>query len=224
MNTNITEGLSASATLWSGCVRRTAMALLVMLLTMTTGTLRAAQNDNWEYFINGDQCVLNDFTGTKNAVSTLLIPGTINGAKVVGIGVDLREFTNLSELHFGEGIAITEMPTVSGCKNLKHIDSADGTDCLPASITKVPDYAFTGTKICELTMPGVATVGNHAFEGCNTLGYVTLHKPATIGYEAFAKIYEPQQCVISYPGSVSAWEYTRYHHSPNIIINCSQLS
>ena len=221
MKTNITEGLSASATSCSCRVRRTAMTLLVMLLAMTAATVRAEQNDKWEYFINGDQCIINGYVG-DTTVGFLRIPGVIDGATVVGFGYDLRKLSNLKYLVFDAGIAITEMPTVSGCKNLESIDSADGDDCLPASITKVPDYAFTGTKICGLTMPGVTTVGNHAFEGCNTLGSVTLNKPATIGYEAFAKIY--RTCVITYPGSVSAWEYTRYHHSPNIIINCSDGS
>ena len=224
MKTNITEGLSASVTSCSCRVRRTAMTLLVMLLAMTAATVQAEQNEYWEYFINGDQCVINGYVG-DTTVRILSIPGVIDGATVVGFGYDLRKLSNLETLVFEAGIAITDMPTVSGCKNLEHINSADGADCLPASITRIPDYAFTGTKISMLTMPGVTTVGNHAFEGCNTLGAVTLNKPATIGYEAFAKIYDrTQQCVISYPGSVSAWEYTRYHHSPNLVINCSDGS
>ena len=222
MKTNITEGLSASVT--SCRVRRTAMTLLVMLLAMTAATVRATQNDNWEYFINGDQCIINGYVG-NTSVQMLTIPGVIDGATVVGFGYDLRKLSNLRWLFFDEGIAITDMPTVSGCKNLEHINSADGTDCLPASITKIPDYAFTGTNIYRLTMPGVTTVGNHAFEGCSNIDSVTFNKPATIGYEAFAKIYKDAiKCVITYPGSMSAWEYTRYHHSPNIIINCSDGS
>jgi uncharacterized repeat protein (TIGR02543 family) len=224
MNTNIIEGLSASATLWSGCVRRTAMALLVMLLAVTAATVRAEQNDNWEYFINGDQCIINGYVG-DTTVGALVIPSIIDGATVVGFGYDLRKLSNLEILVFEAGIAITDMPTVSGCKNLRHINSPGADDCLPASITKVPDYAFTGTNIYKLTMPGVTTVGSHAFEGCNALDTVTFNKPATIGYEAFAKIYdETRKCVITYPGSVSAWEYTRYHHSPNLVINCSDGS
>ena len=77
MKTNITEGLSASATLWSGCVRRTAVTLLVMLLAMTAETVRATQNDNWEYFINGDQCIINGYVG-NTSVQMLTIPGVID--------------------------------------------------------------------------------------------------------------------------------------------------
>ena len=205
------------------------MTLLVMLLAMTAATVQADDTDCWTFFKNtdGTQCYISGYTGDKDAISKITIPDAIDGAKVIGFsGMNFCDFTALESMFFYYESLVDVMPLLKGCANLRFITViAEGghvRSSLPASVTTIPDYTFQGTGISGLIMPSVISVGSHAFEGCNNFIGATFDKSATIGYEAFAKI--GSYCTINYPGSMSAWEYTRYHHSPDIVINCSDGS
>ena len=90
----------------------------------------------------------------------------------------------LEELHFGDGV--TKIPACSygkwqgpkwvwvGAKNLK-------TVTLGKNITSLPDNAFMSSKITEISIPdNVTSIGNNAFNGCESLETVTIGKTSQL--------------------------------------------
>ncbi len=71
---------------------------------------------------------------------------------------------------------------MSKCKSLKSV--AD----LPASVTKIGDYAFNGcTSLASITIPASVTqIGVRAFNDCTSLASITIPESVTqIGEQAF---------------------------------------
>ena len=91
---------------------------------------------------------------------------------------------SLEELHFGDGV--TEIPACSygtkqdgkwvivGAKNLK-------TVTLGKNITSLPANAFRSSQLTEITIPdSVTSIGINAFNGCESLGTVTIRKTSQL--------------------------------------------
>ena len=192
--------------------------LLVAVMTMTAQTAWADERDGWVFEKNqpGTECYVTKYTGSTS-VSELIIPSTLDGAKVISIsGVNFSSFLNLVTLKFPSGCVLTQMPSVTGCPNLSNIKDGTTSNRLPSSITTIPINCFKGTKIDSLKMPGVTSVGANAFEGC-PLQSVTFGQAATIGSWAFANI--TTVCNISYPGSMTNWGPDKYFYSNNLLVS-----
>ncbi len=189
--------------------------------------------------VTGDQCYLEDFDGPVATIISITIPIKIGSANVIGFGMDFSAFKSLETMNFYGGIYFDKMPSVRGCSKFKNVNMLkdDGTlnqsNTLPDKITNVPSYTFAGTAIQTLTMRYVTNVGDHAFEGCNSLTSVTFEKAATIGWNAFSKINNKttsgsqttyNRTTITYPGPISDWNWRIYEYSPNLVINCNDGS
>lgn len=206
------------------------LLFLSLLLAMATGT-RAEQDGDWTYLpnTNGWECRITGYTGSDK--SSITIPKQIKGYTVTSVSADFSGYSMLG-LAFYQDTQIREMPYVQNCKSLRSIDLIDddlqtvASDRLPDSMTDIAN-AFKGSGITKLTMPNVTSVGDFAFEGCNYLESVTFGKAAYIGDCAFQKITpnDPSmRCVVTYPGPMSDWSWTKYQYSKNIVINCTDGS
>ena len=172
------------------------------------------------------ECMITAYDGPKAWITSYTVPEIHDGLNVIAADV-FDGFINLEELIFPYVSNVTQMPSMQGCTKLKHVNvrrsiSVD-QDQTPTSITSIPDNAFVGTAIEELTMPSVTQVGAYAFEGCN-LSSVTFsanfnQSGGQIGNGAFANI--SGNCTVNYSGSVNDWSPNAYVYSPNLVVNAS---
>ena len=206
------------------------LLFLSLLLAMATG-IRAEQYGDWTYLpnTNGWECRITGYTGSDR--SSIVIPKQINGYTVTSVSADFSGYSMVT-LAFYQDTQIALMPYVQNCKSLTKIELIDdagqtvATNRLPDSMTDIAN-AFKGSGISYLTMPNVTTVGDFAFEGCNNLQSVTFEKAAYIGDCAFQKITpadEEKKCVVTYPGPMSDWSWTKYQYSKNLVVDCTDGS
>ncbi len=255
--TNNRKELSAPTATGLGGIRCVRRMVLALLLCLAATAVRAAwQEGDWTYTKNNDgQCWIIDYTGSNKASKeVLLIPESFeNGAvRVVGFtgGFTLEAFTALKTLGLSVSTDITAIPDnfARGLARLENVKvnvegSSSANYQLPTGITTIGAHAFAGTAIQELSMPGVTTVGEGAFQGCNSLKKVTLAKTttigqgafqgcnslqdvtfgqaATIGDDAFADCHIATERFITYPGPTANWSYRAFRRSPNIIVRCT---
>ena len=216
-------------------IGRTVIMLALMVLTATTAW--ADQTDEWIYTpypANGTCVITGSIENPQHPdaeIAIMTIPKQLGGYWVVDVndGV-LSGFTGLKTLTFYEDAKIEHMPKVYSGTNFSKVCliKTDGTrvdNVLPASMTDIGN-AFRGTRIKNLTMPSVTSIGASAFEGCNSLTSVTFGQAAPIGvygYETpFSKI--SSSCTVTYPGPMSNWSAYNFQYSPNLVVNCSDGS
>ena len=225
--TNAIRMISARAMAVAATTKRVAMTLLLAVLT--TATAWAATSGDWTYQPNSTstECIITGYTG-NTSVTSIKIPKTLGGMPVISFSTGVfSACTNLRMFVFYEDAQIKYMPVIPIPENFWGVDLINDSEekvaenTLPASITSL-NNEFRGTAITTLTMPGVTSIGDRAFEGCNDLTSVTFGQAATIGTYAFQKINNMKnggtKTVINYPGPMSNWSCYNYQYSPNLIV------
>ncbi len=239
--TNTIRMILARAMAVAATTKRVAMTLLLAVLT--TATAWADEYDGWTYSPTTGGCVIT--ACSDNTVTSINIPKTLGGYTVVAISRDVFSgFNDLKTINFHSDASIVNMPSVSNCAKFEAVYTIDANetdpkkkykkDLLPASMTEIGN-AFMGSGIKSLTMPGVTSIGDRAFEGCNSLESVTFGQAVSIGKysNAFSKINNKKQVnemwvykrtVINYPGPMANWSCYNYMYSPNLVVNCTDGS
>ena len=171
------------------------------------------------------ECIISAYDGPKAWITSYTVPAIHDGLYVIAADV-FDGFINLETLYFWYDSHVTDMPSMQGCTNFKHVNvrlnNSVHQDNTPPSMTSIPDNAFIGTAIDKLTMRSVTQVGAYAFEGCN-LSYVNFNQSnVQIGNRAFANI--SGNCTVTYSGSMNDWSPNAYVYSPNLVINASDGS
>ena len=243
--TNTIRMILALAMAVAATTKRVAMTLLLAVLTTATAWADEDLGD-WRYKVNNarTQCIITAYLGNKS-VTSLAIPKVyraLNGSEIIPVIDVTATFTdcpNLTTLYFFEDTQIQGMPDMQGCTNFKEIclckshnndyainiigeiTSMDNT--LPSSMTNIYN-SFRGTNIKTLNMPNVTSIGNRAFEGCNSLTSVTFGQAVSIDAysNSFSKI--GSKCTVTYPGPMANWSCYNYQYSPNLVINCTDGS
>ena len=136
--------------------------------------------------INGERvATILKYRGTE---SKLMIPGVIEGTKVVGIGNSAFEgCSSLTSIVISKGVTSIGFYAFSGCKSLTSVVIPEGVtsisgyafkECssltsvvIPKGVTSIGFYAFSGCKsLTSIVIPeGVTSIGKYAFEGCYSL-------------------------------------------------------
>lgn len=235
-----TIGMIAARTarmLGGASVRRAAMTLLLVVFTTATW---ADEDGVWKYLPNSTNsaCIITEYNRPSgDDITTITIPKALGGMPVVSINPDVfsaLEF--LTTFVFYEDAQIQYMPDIpnlmffSGVNLINDSGETVAENTLPASITTLGNE-FRGTAIRTLTMPGVTSIGDYAFEGCHVLTSLTFGKAAAIGTYAFQKINSfsytsngyPEYFIttITYPGPMANWSCYNFQYSPNLVVNCS---
>ena len=187
------------------------------------------RDGNWTYSDYGTYTIVNAYTGSdKTTLTSLNFPKKLGGKEVMGIAWNFyfKEFTNLQTLNFYKNARIDEMPFVTGCSKLAHINviKNDGTievtDELPSAIKTIPGNCFRGTVIGTIIMNGVTSVHAGAFRDSNSLCEVWLDGNPSIEEGAFS--YIQSACTIIASATLrSDWSWQKIAYSPNLYVGCS---
>ncbi|MBR2674419.1 MAG: leucine-rich repeat protein [Mogibacterium sp.] len=104
----------------------------------------------------------------------LTIPSKIGGVDVLGFCegalATYPATEGIKTVRFGNGHTMKKLPRWTF---FTHIAVTELNVTLPDSIETVESYAFTNSRIANLTMPGVRTIEESAFGGCRRLKKVT---------------------------------------------------
>ena len=212
-------------------IRAITALLLTVMLTATVQTARAQdtkQDGTWTYKDYGTYALVSAYTGSdKTTLTTLNFPMRLGGKVVMGLahGFQFKDFSNLQTLNFYTNALIDEMPFVTDCSKLAHINTinTNGTtakaDCLPGKMKKIPGNCFRGTAITTIDLYKVTSVGSQVFKDCNSLQNVYVNKEATIEVHAFS--YIPGSCRIDYNSWVTDWTWEMIAYSPNLYVYCT---
>ena len=178
----------------------------------------------WTMSGSGTDCQITGYVGNKGNKSKLTFPVTIDGATVKYCVDDVfNGFTNLDTLMMYNHASIPNLPLFQGCSSLKAVNNITSKttyihDQLPASILRIPDYGFVGTAIEGLHTNNATTIGEHAFEGSNTLSWVTVDNPNVLIRDyAFANL-SSQQCIIYSAGDLENWSPRSYMYSAQTMV------
>ena len=178
----------------------------------------------WTMSGSGTDCQITGYVGNKGNKSKLTFPVTIDGATVKYCVDDVfNGFTNLDTLMMYNHASLANMPLLQGCSSLKQVNNWTSSnsynyDQLPASIIRIPDYGFVGTAIEGLHTNNVTTIGEHAFEGSNSLSWVTVDNPnVMIRDYAFANL-NSEQCIIYSAGDLENWSPRSYMYSVQTMV------
>ena len=172
---------------------------------------------------SGTQCTITGYAGNKSNKTCMLLPITIDGARVMNCADGVfNEFTSLDTLFVFDAGYLEQMPKMQGCSTFKQVnnlfDDCYYYDHLASSIKRIPDYAFVGTAIKQLHTNAVTQIGAHAFDGCN-LSWITVDAPnVTIGDYAFANL-SSDQCIIYSAGDLDAWNPKTYMYSYRTLVS-----
>ena len=170
---------------------------------------------------NGTECMITGYDGPKAWITSYAVPTTHDGLNVIAVA-SFSGFINLETLVFPSDSHVTVMPNMQDCTKFKNVKASGNSSPdyrTPNSMTSIPDNAFIGTAIEQLTMPSVTQVGDYAFEGCNLSSVTFNQSNVQIGNRAFANI--SGNCTVSYQGSVNDWSPNAYVYSPNLVVNAS---
>ncbi len=125
---------------------------------------------------DGGKCRLIDYDSEADKSKVKAVPAIIEGATVVGIypDVDFTKFGNLETFYFSNSTEVSTMPSVAGCSNFLQVNTIDDNGNvkeyeLPPSITSLPDNALQKTKLKDIKMPNVTSVGEYVFFQCYSL-------------------------------------------------------
>ena len=238
--------ISARAMAVAVTARRVAMTLLLAVLTTATAWGDILSSDGqWYYNEVAGGC---NITGKKTedgdptGITSLTIPKTIDGKTVLGFSPNaFSGFTNLQTIRFYQDAAVQNMPYVQHANfttveliNNNGVTIYSATNHLPDAMTDIGN-AFKGSGIKELTMPNVTSIGDRAFEGCNSLESVTFGQAVSIAPDSypFSKINNKKlengvwvytKTEINYPGLMANWSCYNYQYSPNLVVKCDDGS
>lgn len=154
----------------------------------TTVTTQKLSFQQWGYHLLEDGTVeITEYTGKDPDV---VIPKTIDGKKVTGIGIKAffededgakKPYGALKRVKFPAGITYIKQHAFYGCTELTAIT-------IPAEVTSIETDTFYGcSKLKSVEIPsGVTSIGNGAFEECSSLTGITIPDSVTsIGKTAF---------------------------------------
>ena len=152
-------------------------AILGLLLLI----LPAAVQAQFNYITNSDGISLT-LTGYSGSGGEVIIPASINGFPVTGIGEEAFEFC-----YSMTNATIPDSVTNIGEKAFQYCSSLTSMT-IPDSVINIEEQAFEFcTSMTNATIPdSVMNIGEEAFEGCMSLTNVTIPDSVTnIGEEAF---------------------------------------
>ena len=135
-----------------------------------------------------------------DSLSDVVIPSTLRGLPVTGIGLEAFRFCSISNLIISEGITYIGNGAFESCSYLASVKLPDTltylswwgfANCvsltnitIPASVNTIVDFAFYGARLSTVYFEGNAPslTGGNAFAWCPATAY---YLPGTTGWADF---------------------------------------
>lgn len=157
-------------------MKRTIYIFLILCILLSCISFPAAADTEYvsngvSYTISGNSAYVSGYSGTA---TTLVIPATVKGYPVIGIGHKAFAYCNFTSAILGSNITDISSYAFSHCSKLVSIK-------LPAKLSSIGAYAFYGcSKLSEIEIPdSVTTIDYNAFTRCTSLTMVTIGKGVT---------------------------------------------
>jgi hypothetical protein len=151
------------------------MYALIVCMTVCGAALFAQTAADFETKADGDGVVIAKYKGADGDV---VIPATIGGKAVVGIGKEaFPSNESLASVTIPEGVTTIDELAFAFCSSLTSVT-------LPDSVTSIDMGAFFGCSgLTSITIPaGVTSIGPWAFSNCIGLTSVTIPDSVTSIY------------------------------------------
>ena len=179
------------------------------------GNQSESNPDEFDYSVEDGKATITGYTGDGGAV---IIPDTIDGYPVVGIGnMAFDECTALTSVTIPNSVTSIGQDAFWACDGLTSVTIAN-------SVTNIGDSAFYGcSNLASVTIPdSVTSIGDSAFRWCNCLISITIPKSVTnIGEDAF---YGCDQITIYGAKGSEAEKYATQHSIPFVVEATSKSS
>lgn len=182
--------------------------LLVLILGMTVVPISAADNTkNFSYNVIDSDSV--EIAGYDDSKTEVIIPESVNGKKVVGIGNEaFMENKTITSVVIPDTVTTIGDSAFFACQSLSSIN-------MPKQLKTISRCAFGATNIEEFVAPdSLLEIGDAAFSDCKNLKSITLSTGLrTIGNTAFFAC--PKMTQIAIPKNVKeiglyAFGYKQY--------------
>lgn len=158
---------------------------LLLALELLLGVIPAASAlaDEVDYEVGGGYIYFDtdsgEIIGWDGDITAVVIPDTIDGVAVTGIGDHAFEYcTSLISVTIPDGVTSIGYYAFYECDSLTSVN-------IPGSVTRIEEWAFSDCdSLSSLTISdGVERIGARAFDWCNSLNSVTV--PASVAYIGF---------------------------------------
>jgi hypothetical protein len=151
-----------------GHFRTACTRLLPMLLVLTLPA--AVQAQDYTYTASNGTITITRYTGPSGDV---IIPSTIDGLPVIGIGNTAFRFRSVSSVTIPDSVTTIGNNAFDSCGGLAHVTIGNG-------VTNIGEYAFIwcGNLLSVTLGNSLTTIGNNAFRYCTRLPSVTI--PASV--------------------------------------------
>jgi alpha-tubulin suppressor-like RCC1 family protein len=183
------------------------------------------------YTNNGTGLTITGYTG---AGGNVVIPATIGGVAVTGIGNEaFKNITSITNLTLPNSLTAIGQKAFEGCTQVISISIPNSvatigqfafSGCsslmsitLPTSLTLLDNYLFAGCgALSEIVIPnGVTTIGSNAFESCANLVSATLPSSVTL-IKSGAFFNCPKLAAITIPSAVATIEGNAFFNSSTL--------
>jgi hypothetical protein len=151
--------------------------VLALLLLLAWAPVVHAQ---FNYTTNNGAITITGYTGPGGAV---VIPDTITGLPVIGIGNNAFQFTSLTSVTIPNSVTSIGVGVFNSCASLTNVTIGNG-------VTNISDFGFYAcTSLTSVAIPNsVASIGGLAFSACSGLTNVAIpNSVSSIGDQAFSE-------------------------------------
>ena len=167
---------------------------LLFLLVALLSTMTALADVGYEFTVDGlkykitsedpNTVELSGYVGKKKPSGDFVIPATVNGYLVTGIGNQVfYECSDLTSIEIPNSVTSIGYRAFQGCSGLTSVT-------IPNSVTSIGYNAFSSCRgLTSITIPNsVISIGSEAFFGCSGLTSIKIPNSVTsISYGMFQR-------------------------------------